>query len=68
VSPLLKEILSYGTIRRFSVDKKPVFWKPWNDKKIFFIKDLLTYSGDFLSFNQFKEKYNIDYLSNPKYS
>jgi len=37
-----------------------VRWKPWYDKKIFFIKDLLTDSVDFLSFNQFKEKYNIE--------
>ena len=58
-SPLKRDFILWNN-KEILIDKKPVFWKPWYDKKIFFIKDLLTDSGDFLSFNQFKEKYNIE--------
>ena len=58
-SPLKRGFILWNN-KEILIDKKPVFWKPWYYKKIFFIKDLLTDSGDFLSFNQFKEKYNIE--------
>ena len=58
-SPLKRDFILWNN-KEILIDKKPVFWKPWYDKKIFFIKDLLTDSGDFPSFNQFKEKYNIE--------
>ena len=58
-SPLKRDFILWNN-KEILIDKKPVFWKPWYDKNVFFIKDLLTDSGDFLSFNQFKEKYNIE--------
>ena len=58
-SPFKRDCILWNN-KEILLGKKPVFWKSWYDKKVFFIKDVLTDSGDFLSFKQFKEKHNIE--------
>ena len=36
-----------------------LFWKSWFDKKIFFIQDILSGDGNFLTFEEFQNKFNI---------
>ena len=36
-----------------------LFWKSWFDKKIFFIQDILNGDGNFLTFEEFQNKFLI---------
>jgi len=36
-----------------------VFWKSWRDKNVFFVQDLLNKQGNYLSPQEFTDKYNI---------
>ena len=36
-----------------------IFWKSWFDKKIFFIQDILSGDGNFLTFEEFQNKFRI---------
>ena len=36
-----------------------LFWKSWFDKKIFFIQDILSGDGNFLTFEEFQNKFRI---------
>jgi len=36
-----------------------LFWKSWFDKKVFFIQDILNSDGNFLTFEEFQNKFCI---------
>ena len=36
-----------------------LFWKSWFDKNIFFIQDILSGDGKFLTFEEFQNKFRI---------
>ena len=42
------------------IDNKTIFYEKWCEAGIFFVNDLLNENNEFLSFNQFKETYDID--------
>ena len=39
--------------------KKMLFWKSWFDKKIFFIQDILSGNGKFVTFEELQNKFSI---------
>ena len=39
--------------------KKSVFWKAWRDKNVLFVQDVLNDQGNYLSPQEFSDKYNI---------
>ena len=41
------------------IDGKPLFYKCWFENNITRVKDLLDNNGNFLSFNQFSEQYQL---------
>jgi hypothetical protein len=45
---------------KFKTDNKPVYFKKWIEKKIFWVKDLLKEDGRFLKLEDFKLKYKFD--------
>ena len=62
-SPLKRDFILWNSI--YLMEQYSVFCIQYSGnlgmtKRSSFIKDLLSDSGDFLSFNQFKEKYNIE--------
>ena len=42
-----------------TVDKKTLFWKSWFKKNIFSVQDILNNDGNFLTFQEFQDKFNI---------
>ena len=52
-----------------TIEKKMLFWKSWFDKNIFFIQDILSSDGNFLTFEEFQNKFRIktNYLHYLKY-
>jgi len=55
----LKWELILWNIKDILIDEQPLFWKSSYEQKVIFINDLLSDTGGFLPFNQFKEEYNI---------
>ena len=58
------KIFSYGNFllwnnEAITIEKKMLFWKSWFDKKIFFIQDILSGDGNFLTFEEFQNKFRI---------
>ena len=54
------KIFSYGNFllwnnEAITIEKKMLFWKSWFDKKIFFIQDILSGDGNFLTFEEFQK-------------
>ena len=45
--------------RNIMIDGKPVFYRCWFEKHITRVQDLLDNNGNFLSFNQFSEQYQL---------
>ena len=45
--------------KEINIENKSVFWKAWWDKNVLFIQDLLNNQGNYLSPEEFNEKYNI---------
>ena len=39
-----------------TIDQKTVFWKTWFECGIYYVQDLLSDNGKFLSLDEFKEK------------
>lgn len=45
--------------RTITINRKTVFKQDWFDKKVFFVIDLMDNIGNFLDFNTFKEKFDV---------
>ena len=47
-----------------TIDQKMLFWKSWFEQGIYFVQDLLKENGNFLSLQEFNEKFgmNVNYL------
>ena len=58
------KIFSYGKFllwnnEEIPIDKNTLFWKSWFKKNILSIQDILNADGNFLTFQQFQNKFNI---------
>ena len=58
------KIFSFGNFllwnnEAITIEKKMLFWKSWFDKKIFFIQDILSGDENFLTFEEFQNKFRI---------
>ena len=42
-----------------TIENNSLFWKSWFDKGIYFVQDLLDSSGNFLSFSEFQNKFQV---------
>ena len=45
--------------RDITIENKSVFWKAWRDRNVLFVQDLLNNQGNYLSPQEFSDKYNI---------
>ncbi len=45
--------------KNIKIDSKPIFYKRWTQKGIFFINDLLNENGSFYSSRDIRQKYNL---------
>ena len=43
-----------------TIEGKSLYWKTWSERGIYFVQDLLKNTGKYLSFEEFKTKYNIE--------
>ena len=56
--PLKREFILWNN-RDINIENKSVFWKGWRDKNVLFVQDLLNNQGNYLSPQEFRDKYNI---------
>ena len=56
--PLKREFILWSN-RDINIENKSVFWKAWRDKNVLFVQDLLNNQGNYLSPQEFSDKYNI---------
>ena len=54
---LLAEPIFYNN--KFKINGNVFHFKSWTDKYVFLVKDLLNSDGEFLSFEQFKQQYDV---------
>ena len=57
-------IFSYGNFllwnnEAITIDKNTLFWKSWFKKNILSVQDILNADGNFLTFQEFQDKFNI---------
>lgn len=57
-------IFSYGKFllwnnEAITIDKNTLFWKSWFKKNILSVQDILNADGNFLTFQEFQDKFNI---------
>lgn len=57
-------IFSYGRFllwnnEEITIDKNTLFWKSWFKKNILSVQDILNADGNFLTFQEFQDKFNI---------
>jgi len=45
--------------RDITIENKSVFWKAWRDRNVLSVQDLLNNQGNYLSPQEFNDKYNI---------
>ena len=43
-----------------TIEGKSLYWKTWSECGIYFVQDLLKNTGKYLSYEEFKTKYNIE--------
>ena len=43
-----------------TIEGKSLYWKTWSERGIYFVQDLLKNTGNYLSYEEFKTKYNIE--------
>ena len=43
-----------------TIEGKSLYWKTWSKRGVYFVQDLLKNTGKYLSFEEFKTKYNIE--------
>ena len=48
-----------------TIDQKMLFWKSWFEQGIYFVQDLLNKNGNFLSLQEFNEKFRMNQLTVP---
>jgi len=58
------KIFSYGNFllwntEAITIEKKMLFWKSWFHKKVSFAEDILNTDGNFLTFEEFQNKFSI---------
>ena len=58
-----KKIILWNN-KDITIDQKMLFWKSWFEQGIYFVQDLLKENGNFLSLQDFNEKFkmNVNYL------
>ena len=56
--PLKREFILWNN-KEIIIENKSVFWRAWWDKSVLFIQDLLNNQGNYLTPEEFNEKYNI---------
>ena len=56
--PLKREFILWNN-RDINIENKSVFWKAWREKNVLFVQDLLNNQGNYLSPQEFSDKYNI---------
>ena len=44
-----------------TIEGKSLYWKTWSEHGVYFVQDLLKNTGKYLSYGEFKSKYNIYY-------
>jgi len=44
--------------RDLNIENKSAFWKAWRDKNVLFVQDLLNNQGNYLSPQEFSDKFN----------
>ena len=43
-----------------TVEGKSFYWKTWSERGVYFAQDFLKNTGKYVSYEEFKTKYNID--------
>ena len=43
-----------------TIEGKSLYWKTWSEHGVYFVQDLLNNIGKYLSYGEFKSKYNIE--------
>ena len=43
-----------------TIKGKSLYWKTWSEHGVYFVQDLLKNTGKYLSYGEFKSKYNIE--------
>ena len=43
-----------------TIEGKSLYWKTWSGRGVYFVKDLLKNADNYLSYKEFKTKYNIE--------
>ena len=43
-----------------TIEGKSLYWKTWSERGIYFVQDLFKNTGKYLSYEEFKTKYNIE--------
>jgi len=56
--PLKREFILWNN-RDITIENKSVFWKAWRDGNVLFVQDLLNNQRNYLSPQEFSDKYNI---------
>jgi len=56
--PLKREFILWNN-RDIIIENKLVFWKVWHDSNVLFVQNLLNNQGNYLSPQEFSDKYNI---------
>ena len=56
--PLKREFILWNN-KEINIENKSIFWKAWRNKNVLFVQDLLNKQGNYLSPQEFSEKYNI---------
>ena len=42
------------------IEGKSLYWKTWSERGVYFVQDLLKNTGNYLAYEEFKTKYNIE--------
>lgn len=45
--------------KSITIESKPIFWKPWFKQKILYVQDLLNVNGNFLTIEEFQNKFKL---------
>ena len=45
--------------KEITIDQKTLFWKTWYERGIYYVQDLLSEDGKFLSLDEFQEKFGL---------
>ena len=43
-----------------TIEGKSLYWKTWSERGVYFVQNLLKNNGKYLSYEEFKTKYNIE--------